>query len=307
MPQRRQPHEIEGLQRDIVSRQGAQHLGHGLQGRLLARDDAGGERVALDGGRGEQSVHHQVVAGGADRGQFLVRASHLAERRGLCPCDEHHAGPAGVGECVDRRLVLRALLVEPGERPEAGGVALPGVQKPAPRARQLQQADGVPGRRRVEDDVVVPGGDAGVGQQVGELVEGGNLGRAGARELLLDALHHIVRQDATHRADDAIAIALRRRFRIDLERGQARHVRNGRHLVADRQAEDLPDVRGRVGAHEQHARAGIGQLHRGGAGNRRLADAALAGEEHVAGESRRGTAWWCSCLNSSRGPSSNWS
>ena len=55
-------------------------------------------------------------------------------------------------------LVLRALLFQAGQRPEAGGVALAGLEKAAPRAGQLQQADGMAGRGGVENDVVVIGG-----------------------------------------------------------------------------------------------------------------------------------------------------
>jgi hypothetical protein len=58
----------------------------------------------------------------------------------------------------------------------------------------------------------------GVGQQAGEFVEGRDLGGAGARELLLDAAHDVIRQQPAHRADDAVAVGLRGGLRVDLQR-----------------------------------------------------------------------------------------
>ena len=67
---------------------------------------------------------------------------------------------AGIGQRVDGGLVLRALLFQPGQRTEARGIALARFEETAPGAGQLQQADGVAGRRGVEDDVVVTVGQA---------------------------------------------------------------------------------------------------------------------------------------------------
>ena len=185
---------------------------------------------------------------------------------------------------LNRRLILRALLFEPRERAEAGGVAFSRFKEAAPCDGELQQADGVAGRRGVEDDVVVTGGDFGIGQQRGEFVEGGDFRRAGSRKLLLNALDDGFRQLAAHGADDAVAIGLRGGLRVDFKRKQARHGGNGGDLVADGDPEHLTDIRRRIGADEQHAASGFRELDRRRAGDRRFADAALAGEEE---ETRR--------------------
>ena len=65
-------------------------------------------------------------------------------------------------------------------------------------------------------------------------------------------------------------------------RPQAGHARDRRGLLAQHGAEDLVEVAGRVGADQQHLLAAVGQGDRRGAGQRGLADAALAGEEQVA-------------------------
>ena len=43
----------------------------------------------------------------------------------------------------------------------------------------------------------------------------------------------VVGQHAAHRADDAVAVGLRRSLRVDLQRRQARHGGNGGDPVAD--------------------------------------------------------------------------
>ncbi len=87
---------------------------------------------------------------------------------------------AGVGERRDRRLVLLAPLVKPGQRAEAARAGGMLVDVAAPGARQRQQPQRVPGRRGVEDDVVKRGRVLRGGQDGGELVERGNLDRARA-------------------------------------------------------------------------------------------------------------------------------
>ena len=135
------------------------------------------------------------------------------------------------------------------------------------------------GGRGIEQDVIIARGNGRVRQQGREFVERGDLGGARPGQLLLDALDDRIGQHAAHRADDAVAVGLRRRLRIDLECGQPRDVRNRRDLIADRDAEDLTDVGRRVGADQQHAPSGIGELNGGRAGDGRLPDATLSGEK----------------------------
>ena len=231
---------------------------------------------------GQQAVDDEVLARQADGGQLLVRARGLAQRGTLAARHQYQAGAGAVLQGFDGGLVLGALLVQPGQRAEARGIALAGLQKAAPRARQAEQADGVAGGRGVEEDMVEPARGCVIGQQTGEFVEGGDLGGAGAGELFFDALHHVVRQHAAHRADDAVAVGLRRCLRVDFHGAQVGHGRHGDDAVADVDAEHLADVGGRIGADQQHLFARVGQLHGGGAGDGGLADAALAGEEQEA-------------------------
>ena len=138
------------------------------------------------------------------------------------------------------------------------------------------------GRCRVEDHVVETGRHLAAGQQLGELVERGDLRRAGAGKLFFHPLDGIVRQNVAHRPDDPIAIGLRRRLRVDVENEEAGHVRDGGRLVlADLDAEDLPEIRGGIGADEQHSLPAIGQGDGDRTRQRRLADAPFAGEEQV--------------------------
>ena len=143
----------------------------------------------------------------------------------------------------------------------------------------MQQADGVAGRGCVENDVRVILRQRRIGQQGRELIEGGDFRGAGTRQGFFDAAHHVVGQHASHRADNAVTVGLRCRLWVDFEREQPGHGGNGGDVIADLRAEHLPHVRRRVGADEQDALACGRQLHRGGTGNGRLADAPFAGEE----------------------------
>ena len=102
-------------------------------------------------------------------------------------------------------------------------------------------------------------------------------------------------QQAAHRADDPLPVGVGGLLRVDLQGPQAGHLRDRGDGVADGDAEDLPDVGGGVGADQQHPLALLGQVDGRGAGQRGLADAALAGEEQEPGAgsqetSRRGLA-----------------
>ena len=218
----------------------------------------------------------------ADRREFFMGAGNFAQGGFLRARHQNQARALRIGQRIDGGLVLAALLFEAGQGTQAGGIALAFVEKAAPGAGQLQQADGVAGGRRIEDDVVVIGGQGRVHEQGGEFVEGGDLGGAGAGELLLDALDDGIGQHPAHGADDAIAVNLRRGLRVDLQRAEVRNRGDGGNPVADTDTEHLADVGRRVGADQQHAAAKRGQLHGAGAGNRGLADAALAGEEQEA-------------------------
>ena len=157
-----------------------------------------------------------------------MRAGYFAQRRLLCAGDQNQARALRIGQGFDRVPVLGALLFKAGKGSEARGVALAFIQKTAPGARQLQQPDRVAGGRGVKNDVVVAGGQCPVGQQCSELVEGCYLGSTGTGELFFDAFDRRLRQNATHRANDAVTICLRRGLRIYLQRRQAGQPLEGR-------------------------------------------------------------------------------
>ena len=67
------------------------------------------------------------------------------------------------------------MLLQSGQRAQAGGVSLAGRQEIGPGTGQLKQPDGVAGRGGVEDDVLILPVGRVVGEQVGELIKRGDL------------------------------------------------------------------------------------------------------------------------------------
>jgi hypothetical protein len=131
------------------------------------------------------------------------------------------------------RPILHALLFQTGQRTQARRIALAGSRKPlhAPgscSSRMVWPVGAVSNTMWSYAAVSVA-----LDQQRRELVEGGNLGGAGARQLLLDALHHVIGQHPSHRADDAVAVDLGGGLRIDLEPGEPGHGGDGGDVVAD--------------------------------------------------------------------------
>jgi hypothetical protein len=159
-----------------------------------------------------------------------------------------------VDERSPRRLVECLLRFEPGERPETRRAPDVAFEKPRPRRRQLEQAQRVPGRRGVEDHVLEVRRRGRVAEQLGELVEGGDLDGAGTRELLLDAPHGRIGQHAAVRSHHALAVRLCRGFRVDVQREEPGHRWNGGRRRAQCRLEDFIEVRGRVRAHESTRR-----------------------------------------------------
>ena len=277
-----QADHVDALEAHRVAGQGCQGGGHGSERGLFAVVDGAGQVVG--GGRGGQdAVDDQVGGVDVELGELVQGAGDLAQRGLLGPGDEHQAGAGGVGEGLDGGAVGGAVLLEPAHGPQAGRVALAVVKVAGPAAGQLQQADGVAGGGGVEDDVVVAGGGLGVGEQVGELVERGDLGGAGARQLLGDGLDLLDGQDRAHRFQDLVAVGLSCLVGVDLQRVEAGHLRNRGDLVADGGTEHLGDVARRVGADQQHPLALVGEVHGRGARDAGLADTALASEEKVPG------------------------
>ena len=80
------------------------------------------------------------------------------KRRLLGARDQHQPRALGIGQRIHGGFVLGALLFQSGQRAKARRIAFAFFEEAAPGAGQLQQPDGVPGRRGIENDVVVVGG-----------------------------------------------------------------------------------------------------------------------------------------------------
>ena len=89
-------------------------------------------------------------------------------------------------------------------------------------------------------------------------------------------------QNATDRADDPVTVCLRRGLWVNFQGRQAGYAGNGGDGIADADAEHLAHIGGWIGADQEHALSGFGQLDGRGTGNRGLADTAFAGEEEEA-------------------------
>ena len=107
----------------------------------------------------------------------------------------------------------------------------------------------------------------------------------GARELLFDAGHRGLRQEAAVGPDDPLPIRTRRHFGVDVQGEQTWHIGHwlGSGCRREPGSEHFVEVGGRVRADEQDAPAGVGEGDGRGAGRRGLADPSLAGEEEDPG------------------------
>ena len=73
-----------------------------------------------------------MLAADPDQAELTVGAVDLGQGRGLGPGNQHQPGYPGVLQRVHGPRVDRALLLQPGQRAEAGGVALAGFQEVGP-------------------------------------------------------------------------------------------------------------------------------------------------------------------------------
>ena len=235
------------------------------------------ERVCRPGGIGQNPVDHQELVTEPDRAEFSPSAGGLSQRRPRRARHMHQAGAVRSCQCRDRGGIDALLLVQSRQRAQATGVAAASKEL-APTAGQLQQSDGVPGRRGVEQHMVVTAGL--VGEQGGELVERRDLSGTRPRQLLGHRRDIRLGQHTPHRCDDPLPIRGHRLFGVDLQSPQPRHPRDPGDRVADGRTEHLPDIRCRIGRDQQHRPSGPRQPHRRRARDRGLADPALAGEEH---------------------------
>ena len=273
---------VEAAQRHVQARQARERLGEGGECLAPAPLQRHGHLVVAQRGP-EDAVDGEQLVAQPQLAQLSRGALRLAQRRFLRARHQHHGAhlrPLQLRARVGEALLARG---EGPVGPQAGGTPRVGGEEVRPGPRQLQQPQRVAGGRSVEDDVLPRRGPAPVvREQAGEAVEGGDLGGAGARELLAHGGQLLRRHLALHRAEHALAVGLGGLIRVDVGGLQAGHARDGRGLRAQRHAQHLVQVGGGVGAHQEHAAARVRQLDGRGAGERRLADAPLAREEQEA-------------------------
>lgn len=140
-------------------------------------------------------------------------------------------------------------------RAQARGAAVVTLQEPGPGPGQAEQAERVSGGRGIEHDVIER--FAAGRQQADELVEGGNLRRAGAGELFAYRGALGIGGIRCRAAPEPLPIGFRRDFWIDVHGRQAGRARHRPRRVRQRRGEHLVEVRGRVGADEKDRFAAI--------------------------------------------------
>ena len=120
-------------------------------------------------------------------------------------------------------------------------------------------------------------------EEVGEAVEGGDLRGAWPGQLLLHDRHDLGREELADGRQGPVGVLGRGLVGVDLHGPEVGHAPDGGDGMTDGLLEDVGQVGGRIGRHDEDAPAGVGLGHGGRAGHRRLADAALAGEEEELG------------------------
>ena len=168
-------------------------------------------------------------------------------------------------------------------RAEAGGSAIVAFQKPGPGLRQAEAvaACGPSAQcRRSRDQIRCRP----LRQQVHELVESRDFGRAGPRKLLADrgpcCFVRSTGPSVPARGSDTPPSCL---IRIDVHGRKVRDARHWRRQRTKPDSQHFVKVGGRIGADQQHSPARIRKSERRHAAQRRLPDTTLAGEEEKPG------------------------
>ena len=168
-------------------------------------------------------------------------------------------------------------------RPEAGRAAVVALEEAGPGLGQAQQPQRVAGRRGVEDDVVEAGARR---RRAGRRTRRRRRSRWCRRRRAARAPWRAPPRGCRPRigASTRCAVGLGRGLRIDVHRDEARHARAP---AAGLSASATPSISSRFEAGSVLTSStrlpGVGQGDGGGAGERGLADAALAGEEQERG------------------------
>ena len=201
--------------------------------------------------------------------------------------DQYERGQSRIGQRPHRGFVYPTLFFQPGQRTEARGAAGVAIEKLIPGPSQTHQPQRVPSRSRIENNVIVPRRHRRITYQTGKLIKRGNFHCAGSRQLLLHTPQRRLRQQSAHRTNQALAIRLRRRHRINIERLQPRHPHHHRRPVAQRGAQYFIQIRRRIRTHQQHTPPRPGQPQRTRTRKRGLAHSPFAREKKKPRRARR--------------------
>jgi len=93
-----------------------------------------GEVLVAGDGR-QDAVDDDMLAGDPDLAELTIGAVDLGQGRGLRPGHQDQPGHGRVLQRAHGPGIHRALLLQPGQRAETGGIALAGFQEVGPRAR----------------------------------------------------------------------------------------------------------------------------------------------------------------------------
>jgi hypothetical protein len=161
----------------------------------------------------------------------------------MAPCragHQDHGGLRRIAQGVERSLEAHLLHLQARMRPQARCAAIIAVQKAGPCLGQAEQPQRVPRRGRVEDDVVVA--LRAIGQEGRELVEGCDLRRACAGQLLAHGRAFLSAGASTHLRQNALTIGLGRVVWVDVQNRQPGRTRHGNRCVAQLDPEHLVEV-----------------------------------------------------------------
>ena len=219
----------------------------------------------------------------AGAGELTAGAFGFGERGLLRAADEHERRELWVAERADAGGVELRLILQAGQRTQAGDPGGVCIDEAGPCGRQREQPQRVTGRRGVEDDVVIASGRFGVTKQRGEGVKRGDLDRARARQAFLHARERRVGEQPAVRADGTLAVFPCRGLGVDVRRVETGDPGHRSRSLGELGTEDLVEVGGRIGRYDQHPLTASNQRHGGRARERGLAHAALTGEEQNAG------------------------
>ena len=246
-----QSDHIGGLELDLIHWQRPYFVGKRRDRPLLALADRRSERIIIRGRGRQDPIDHDVLVGQADAASSrCVRPSRSVSTSGRGPRAPVGCA-AGRQRLRPRRRRAARCLSSPASGPRQEASPLPSVRNRS-RSPAVGAAGwcGRSGRCRTARGRTRRSGRRNR-RGVGELVEGGDLGRARPGELLGDRLHSGVGQQPADGADDAFAVRLGRLLRVDVQGATDVDCGDCGDGVADGQPEDLAEVRRRVGADQQ--------------------------------------------------------